>query len=326
VLAVIDPGPLLTIQDTGRPGLGRLGVPPSGACDSWGLAVANLLVDAAPGAAALEVTFGGCTLEAIETCVVGLGGADLGAERDDGRPLRRGTAHRVPAGARIRLTGADRGMRAYVALAGGISIEAWMGSASTYAPGRLGFADGRALRAGDRLAPRRPGDLDAVGSVWPVRLAPHPADKRGPLGIVTGPDLDAAPDGTLEALVTAAWRVSTSSDRMGLRLDGPSLGPGDEIVSHPLLPGAVQLPPDGRPIVMLVDGPTIGGYPVLGVVPAADLPRIGQLRPGDEVRFTPLAAETAREQSRGQRALLDRAAATLHADAVWLRLADRAGG
>jgi biotin-dependent carboxylase-like uncharacterized protein len=326
VLNVIEPGPLLTIQDAGRPGLGRLGVPPSGACDSWGLAVANLLVDAPPGAAALEVTFGGCTLEAIETCVVGLGGADLGAERDDGRPLRPGTAHRVPAGARIRFTGPERGLRAYVALAGGIAVVASMGSASTYAPGRLGFADGRALRAGDRLSPRRPGDLDAVGSVWPVRLAPHPADTCGPLGIVTGPDPEAAPDRALEALVAAAWRVSTSSDRMGLRLDGPSLGPGNEIVSHPLLPGAVQLPPDGRPIVMLVDGPTIGGYPVLGVVQAADLPRLGQLRPGDEVRFTPLAAEVAREQWRGQRALLDRAAATLRADAIWLRLSDRAGG
>jgi biotin-dependent carboxylase-like uncharacterized protein len=326
VLAVIDPGPLLTIQDAGRPGLGRLGVPPAGACDSWGLAVANLLADAAPGAAALEVTFGGCTLEAIDTCVVGLGGADLGAERDDGRPLRRGTAQRVPAGARIRFTGAERGMRAYVALAGGIAVVASMGSASTYAPGRLGFADGRALQAGDRLSPRRPGDLDAVGSMWPVRLAPHPAEQRGPLGIVTGPDLGAAPDGALEALVAAAWRVSTSSDRMGLRLDGSSLGPGTEIVSHPLLPGAVQLPPDGRPIVVLVDGPTIGGYPVLGVVPAADLPRLGQLRPGDEVRFIPLAVEEAREQMRGQRARLDRAAATLRADAIWLRLADRAGG
>lgn len=326
MLEVVEPGPFLTIQDAGRTGLGRLGVPRSGACDPWGLAVANLLVDAARGAAALEVTFGGCTLMALETCAVGLAGADLGAERDDGLRLPSGVAHRIPAGARIRLSGANRGVRAYIALAGGISTETWMGSASTYRPGRLGFAGGRALQAGDRLSPRRRGDLEVVGNAWSSRLAPHPAGERRPFGIVPGPDLDAAPERALEAFLAAAWRVSPSSDRMGIRFDGASLGPGAEIVSHPLLPGAVQLPPDGRPIVMLADGPTIGGYPVLGVVPAADLPRLGQLRPGDEVRFGVMTAEAARDRWREQQAAFDRAANAMRADAVWTRLADRAGG
>ena len=326
MLQVIEPGPLLTIQDAGRPGLGRLGVPRSGACDAWGLGVANLLVGAAPGSAALEVTFGGCVLEALEATAVGLGGADLGAERDDGRRLPPGTAHRIPAGARIRFTGAVHGMRAYVALAGGIAIGTWMGSASTFAIGRLGFEDGRPLRPGDRLVARRPGDLDAVGGTWPSRLAPHPAEWTGPLGIVPGPDLDAAPDDALAGLASATWLVSTSSDRMGLRLDGPSLGSGREIVSHPLVPGAVQLPADGRPIVMLVDGPTIGGYPVLGVVPTVDLPRLGQLRPGDEIGFQVERPEAARGRLRDQQAAFDRGAAALRADAVWVRLAAGAGG
>jgi antagonist of KipI len=326
VLQVIEPGPLLTIQDAGRPGLGRLGVPLSGACDWWGLAVANLLVGAAPGSAGLEVTFGGSVLAALETCAVGLGGADLTAELDDGRRLPPGYAHRIPAGAQIRFAGAARGMRAYLALAGGIAIGAWMGSASTYALGKLGFEDGRPLRAGDELVPARRGDVDAAGSAWPTGLAPHPADASGPLGIVSGPDLDAAPNDALASLAAAAWRVSVSSDRMGLRLDGPSLGPGREIVSHPLLPGAVQLPADGRPIVMLVDGPTIGGYPVLGVVPAVDLPRLGQLRAGDEIAFRAETPEAARGRARTQRAALDRAAAALRADAVWVRLTGEAGG
>lgn len=326
MLRVIEPGPFLTIQDAGRPGVGRLGVPLSGACDAWGLAVANLLAGAAPGSAALEVTIGGCVLEALEPTAVGLGGADLGVERDDGTRLPSGTTHRIPAGARIRFTGAVHGMRAYLALPGGIAIGAWMGSASTYTFGKLGFEDGRPLRAGDELVPRRRGDLDAVGSTWPAGLAPHPADGSGPLGIVPGPDLDAAPDGPLAGLAASAWRVSTSSDRMGLRLDGPSLGPGHEIVSHPLLPGAVQLPAGGRPIVMLVDGPTIGGYPVLGVVPAVDLPRLGQLRPGEEIGFQVESAEAARYRARVQAAALDRAAAALRADAVWVRLAAGAGG
>ena len=326
MLRVIDPGQFLTIQDAGRPGLGRLGVPLSGACDAWGLAVANLLAGAAPGSAGLEITFGGCVLEALETCAIGLGGADLGLERDDGRCLATGGAHRIPAGARVRFSGGGRGMRAYLALPGGIAIGTWMGSASTYAVGKLGFEDGRPLRTGDDLVPRRRGDLDAVGSTWSAWLAPHPADATGPLGIVPGPDLGAAPDGALANLVASAWRVSTSSDRMGLRLDGPSLGPGHEIVSHPVLPGAVQLPADGRPIVMLADGPTIGGYPVLGVVPAVDLPRLGQLRPGDEIGFQVEAAEAARDRARVQHAALDRAAATLRADAVWVRLTGGAGG
>ncbi len=325
VLQVIEPGPFLTIQDTGRPGLGRLGVPRSGACDAWGLGVANLLVGAPPGSAALEVTFGGCLLEALETTAVGLGGADLGAERDDGRRLPPGTAHRIPAGARIRFAGALRGMRAYVALAGGIAIETSMGSASTFAAGRLGFEDGRPLQAGDRLVARRPGDLDGVGGRWPSRLAPHPDERTGPVGIVPGPDLDAAPDGALTGLASTPWRVSTSSDRMGLRLDGPSLGSGREIVSHPLVPGAVQLPADGRPIVMLVDGPTIGGYPVLGVVPTVDLPRLGQLRPGDEIRFEAETPEAARGRLLAQREAFERGAAALRADAVWIRLAAGAG-
>jgi 5-oxoprolinase (ATP-hydrolysing) subunit C len=113
---------------------------------------------------------------------------------------------------------------------------------------------------------------------------------------------------------------------MGLRLDGPSLGPGREIVSHPLVPGAVQLPADGRPIVMLVDGPTIGGYPVLGVVPTVDLPRLGQLRPGDEIGFRAETPEAARGRLRAQQAAFDRGAAALRADAVWVRLAAGAGG
>ena len=326
MLQVIEPGPLLTIQDAGRPGLAHLGVPPSGACDPWGLAVANLLAEAPRDAAALEVTLGGCVLEAVETCAVALAGADLGAERDDGRPLRSEAVHRIPAGARLRFAAGDRGARAYVALAGGIAVEPTMGSASSYLPGRLGFADGRPLRPGDRLEPRRRGDLGAVGHAWPARLAPHPAAAGGPLGVVPGPDGEAAPPAALHGLVDAAWRVSQAADRMGLRLDGPSLGAGAEIVSHPLVPGAIQLPPGGRPIVLLVDGPTIGGYPVIGVVPAADLPRLGQLRPGDEVRFALVTAENARELWRRQLARLDRAAAALRADAVWHRLADHAGG
>ncbi len=326
MLELVDPGALATIQDGGRAGYGHLGVPASGAADAFGLAVANLLAGVSPGAAALELTLGGAELLAVETCAVALGGADLGAEFDDGRPLVADAVHHLRPGTRVRFRGAVHGLRAYVALAGGIAAARELGSASTYGPGRLGFAGGRPLRAGDRLVPGRRGDLGAVGHTWPSVLAPHPATAGGPLGIVPGPDLEAVPPGTLVALAAMAWTVEPASDRMGIRLAGPALEPGSEIVSHPLMPGAVQLPPGGRPIVALVDGPTIGGYPVIGVVPRADLPRLGQLRPGDTVRFAAETAERARVRWQDQQALLARARAWLRQDAVWHRLADHAGG
>ena len=326
MLEVVDPGVLLTIQDGGRPGLAQLGVPTSGACDRWGLATANLLVGAPPDAPALEVTLGGCLLEVTATCALALGGADLGAERDDGRSLRPGITHRVPRGARIRFAGAGRGLRAYVALPGGLAVDLVLGAAASYAPGRLGFAGGRPLRPGDRVAARRPGDLGTIGHAWPAELAPHPMASLGPLALVPGPDAGMAPPAALEAVQEIAWRVASASDRMGLRLEGASLGRGREIVSHPLVAGAVQVPPDGSPIVLLPDGPTIGGYPVIGVVPLADGPRLGQLRPGDEVRFSVLDAEAARARLRDQAARLAAAAGMLRADAIWHALPDHAGG
>lgn len=325
MLEVVEAGPLLTLQDAGRAGLAHLGVPPSGAADAWGLRVANALADAPDGAAALEVTLGACTLRAVETCVVAIGGADLGAERDDGLALRPDAAHRLPAGALVRFAGAVWGVRAYVGLAGGIATDPVMGSASTYGPGGLGFAGGRPLRPGDRFAPRRPGDMAAAGRAWPTRIAPHPATCGGPLAFVPGPDQAAAPPDALGALARGAWTVSPASDRMGMRILGPSLGSGREIASHPLLPGAVQVPPDGHPIVLLVDGPTIGGYPVVGVVAAADLPRLGQLGVGDEVRLEPVSAADARDRLRAQRERFSRGLDALHADSLWHRLADHAG-
>jgi len=317
---------LMTLQDAGRPGFEELGIPPSGACDAWGLAVANVLADAPPDGAAIEVTLGGGELLVVETCAVSLAGADLGAERDDGRPLRPDATHRLPAGSRLRFRGSARGARAYVGLAGGIVAAKVLGSAATHEQGGLGGIDGRSLRAGDRLVPVRRGDLAATGRDWPTRIAPHPAADHGPIRFVPGPDLASVPAATLDGLVATAWRVAAACDRMGIRLDGPPLPAGAEMVSHPLVPGAIQLPADGRPLLIMADGPTVGGYPAIGVVPRAELPRLGQLRPGDEIRFASQPAEGARVAWRDQRARLAGAADTLHADAVWHRLVDHAGG
>ncbi len=326
MLEVVAPGPLLTLQDHGRPGLAHLGVPPSGACDPWGLAVANMLAEAQPGAIALEVTLGGTQLRAVETCAVALAGADLGAELDDGRPLPTGAVYRLPAGSQLRFAGSRTGMRAYVGLAGGVAGTMVLGSASTCVPAGIGGIDGRPLRAGDVLRPIRRGDLGAVGRVWPAQVAPHPADLDGPLRFVAGPDLRHLSPDAAEALAAATWRAGSASDRMGIRLEGATLAPGHEILSHPVVPGAIQTPADGRPLVLLVDGPTIGGYPVVGVVPRWEWPRLGQLRPGDPVTFAAQDAVGARTAWAEQQRLLAVAAGVIHIDALWEDLADGAGG
>lgn len=330
MLEVVDPGPLLTLQDRGRPGLAHLGVPPSGAADPWGHAVACLLAEAPAGAAVLEVTLGGARLRAVETCTVALGGADLGAELDDGRRLPCGAVHLLPAGSEIRFAGSGpgsaSGIRAYVALAGGIDARPVLGSASTCVPARLGGIDGRPLRAGDVLLPARRGDLGAAGRVWPSGTAPHPATRPGPIRFVAGPDLRHLPPDAPEALAASTWVVGPASDRMGIRLDGANLPAGREILSHPVIPGAVQVPADGRPVVLFVDGPTIGGYPVAGVVPRWQWPRLGQLGPGDRVRFAVQAAAAARAAWSAQQRVLAAAARSVRADALWDRLADGSGG
>ncbi len=326
MLEVVDPGLLLTLQDRGRPGWAHLGIPVSGAADTWGLAVANLLAGGPVDAAAVEVTLGGAELIARETCLVSLGGTDLGAERDDGVALAGGVAHRLPAGSRIRFAGARSGLRAYLALAGGIEAGRVLGSVSTYATAGLGGVDGRALRAGDVLTPVRRGDLAGAGLSWPAEALPHPATGTGPILFVAGPDLRRLAADVVDAFTAATWRIGPAGDRMGLRLEGPPLAAGVEIVSHALVPGAIQLPSGGQPLVLLVDGPTVGGYPVLGVVARAEMPRLGQLRPGDVVRFGAQEPDHARAAWRVQQDALARAARALAVDVLWHHLVDHAGG
>jgi 5-oxoprolinase (ATP-hydrolysing) subunit C len=333
VLEVVHAGLLLTIQDRGRPGLERLGVPRSGACDSWALAVAGILAGAGWDAPAAEVTLAGAELLAVETCAVALAGPDLGAERDDGLPLAPDAVHRLPAGARLRFTGsgsrpwtgAASGMRGYLALAGGVAARRVLGSASTLVAAGLGGIDGRALQPGDRLIPVRRGDLATVGRAWPAGVARHPASLPGPVRFVAGPDLRLLPAASVAAFAAAGWTVA-AVDRMGVRLDGPPLPPGAEILSHPLVTGAIQVPSGGLPIAMLADGPTLGGYPVIGVVPRAELPRLAQLRPGDPVTFASVSADEARAAWREQARTLSLVAATIDADAIWHGLAAGAGG
>jgi biotin-dependent carboxylase-like uncharacterized protein len=336
MLEVVDPGFLATIQDGGRTDWPDLGVPRSGACDRWSLAVANLLVGAPPDAPAIEVTIGGAVFRAVAPGVVGLAGADLGARVADaraggaGRAVMPGSTIALAEGDLLELPGAGEGARAYLSLPGGLAVATVLGSASTLAAARLGGIDGRALRAGDRLRGGATGAGApgvAPGRVWP-RLDDDPAARAGrPLRILAGPDLEATGDDVLDALAGRRWIVGPQSDRMGILLEGEPIGPRrhPDLLTHGVVPGAIQLLPSGRPVVLLVDAQPTGGYPVPAVVITADLPRLGQLRPGDGIGFEVVAMDHAVEALRRQRDALAEGARVIRADATWEDLAGWSG-
>ena len=271
VLEVLAPGPLTTVQDGGRAGYARLGVPRSGAFDRSALRAANRLVGNPPDAAALEVTLGGLQLRLHHALTLAITGAPCTG-------LDHGVAVTLPAGAVVRLDTPRAGLRSYLAVRGAIALSAVLGSRSTDTLSGLGPAP---LRAGDRLAvgPEPPAPVD--GS-----LVPAPALPRR-LRVVLGPRADwFAPDAPT-ALTRTGWTVRPDSDRIGVRLDGPPLRRirAGELPSEPTLPGALQVPPDGRPILLGPDAPVTGGYPVIAVLRTAELSAAAQLRPGDRVRF-----------------------------------------
>lgn len=312
MLRVIEPGLLSTVQDVGRPGAVHLGVPVSGACDVWSMACANRLLDNAPAAAVLEMTLQGAIFEVLASGVIGIAGADMEAVLvDDGRVLAPGRSHAVERGATLRFGAARSGMRTYLALPGGIDVPVVLGSRSTCLAGGFGGLDGRAMAQGDVLMPvRAPADA-AAGRTWPS-IEGDPFAERV-VRIVPLEEAPGVPRDALAALVGQEWTISPVGDRTGARLDGEPV-PTDEtaatLVSSGVLPGVIQLLPSGRPIVLLADAPTIGGYPVPAVVAIADLPIVAQRGPGDRVSFMIVEAEAARLAARDRRNELERTRTT----------------
>lgn len=272
MIVVERPGLLTTVQDLGRPGRAHLGVPRAGAVDVPGLLRANALVGNVPGAAALEVTADGPRLRFEVDATVAV--HDL--------------ARFVPAGTVLDVGPVRRGLRSYVAVRGGFDTEVVLGSRSTCTLSGLGR---RALRAGDALAVGR----EVRGEPRRVQVPDLPAEPV--LRVLLGPRDDALSAQGRQALVTTAWTVAPASDRTGVRLDGPPLDrvPAGELPSEGVVPGAVQVPPDGRPVLFLANCPTTGGYPVVGVVREADLWLAAQAAPGTRLRFSTEGAEQGRE-------------------------------
>ena len=338
LLDVINGGLLTTVQDLGRFGHRDEGVPVAGACDEVGLAVANLVIGNPAGAAAIECTIIGPELVARRDLMIGIGGADLGiAVEPGGRPLAPGRSHRIVAGERLAFgrRPLDDGCRAYLAVPGGVDVPEMLGSRSTSLVGAFGGLEGRPLRAGDSIAAiGSPSAPDGPDARWPGPQTPRPVDApvrvlpgpgRRPDAAAAGHDLDAV----LAVLVATSWRVAAASDRRGLRLDGPPLPIGEDAsaASHGVLPGTIQVTPSGQPLVLLRDGGTTGGYPVTGVVIAADLWRLGRARPGGPIEFELIDAESARSAAAEYRSWFAAGAQRLRAGPAdtWEHLADEAG-
>ncbi len=291
-ITVVQPGLFTTVQDLGRRGHRAAGVPLSGAADSLSLRLANLLVGNPEDAAGLECTLLGPTLRLERDATVAVAGAVF-----PGLPANR--AVRVTAGTEIVLGHATSGCRGYLAVAGGIDVPPVLGSRSTLVAAGFGGYAGRPLKAGDRLAV-----CDAAATRVESRRAIESAAAelgtvRRPcvLRVIPGEQADIAG----EAVWSRSFRASSRSDRMGLRLDGEPLGLASRegsMQSVAVFPGTVQLPPDGRPIVLLADAQTIGGYHVVGQVIEADLPLAAQLRPGEEVRLQLVTIDEARDALR----------------------------
>ncbi|MFL6105339.1 MAG: biotin-dependent carboxyltransferase family protein [Marmoricola sp.] len=283
-LEVLGPGTLTTVQDLGRPGYAHLGVTRSGALDRPALRLANRLVGNEEGAAGLETTLDGVRFRARQSCRIAVTGGEA-VVTVGGRPAAWGSAVPVPAGIEVTVGPAFRGLRSYVAAAGGIEVEAVLGS-----------------RSSDLLSGLGPAPL-TVGMLLPLGPAGRAPDEAvalpRPLGTVLrlelGPREDWFTDEALGSLDGSVYEVGPASNRIGLRLSGRPIerARSGELPTEPMVLGAVQVPPSGQPVVFLADHPTTGGYPVIAVVREADLPVCAQARPGDRLTLRVVAAAVA---------------------------------
>jgi antagonist of KipI len=274
-IRVASPGLLTTVQDLGRFGWAQFGVSAAGAADPLAFRAANLLVGNAENAPALEMTLSGPALEFDSAATIAITGADFGSN------LPLWTSVEVPAGDTVRFGATRSGARAYLAVRGGITAPLVMGSASTHVTTGVG---GRPLRKGDVLP------IGAAAVRAPRTGSPPPFLPTGPLRVTAGPQEDRfAGD-----LYRGEYTVTEESNRMGLRLRGPAIpSPPGGMLTEGVPLGAVQVPPDGQPIILFVDHQTTGGYPKPANVISADFWRLGQLRPRDTVTFERIDIQTA---------------------------------
>ena len=311
-MEVLRPGLLTTVQDRSRFGYQKFGVPASGAADVIALQVANLLVGNPESAAALEITALGPQLRFLADAVAALTGAEVQADLDGG-PVPWFQSFLVRAGQTLDVQACTRGLRSYLAIAGGIDVPALLGSRSTCLAAAFGGFQGRALAVGDVL---RVGSVSEplvdlarrdIPEGWRLRQ-----ESPGTLRVVLGPQDDAFTVEGLRTFLESTYQVTQYTNRMGCRLDGPEIPHREsaDIISDWVPMGGVQVPGDRKPIILLADRQTTGGYPKIATVIGPDLPLVAQCRPGDPLRFQAVtmveAQAIAREVETALRALAPR--------------------
>ena len=304
-IVVMTPGFLTTVQDAGRPGHAAHGVSASGAADPIALRIGNRLVGNDENAAALEITLVGGSFRFESDGVVSLTGADAGAHVGD-RALPPWRPALVRSGETLVCSGLRGGARTYVCVRGGLAVPLLFGSASTHLVTGLGGHGGRALRAGDRIL------VGAAIRGEPHRRAVDPSivpgyRAREPFRATGGPQASWFTASELSGFYGTEWTVDEACDRMGIRLAGPRLAriAPRELVTEGVPLGAIQVPPSGLPIVIFVEHQTTGGYPKIANVIAADLARLGGLRPRDAIRFEEVSLDAAWSMLRAQQEALD---------------------
>jgi antagonist of KipI len=292
MITVLKAPAFATVQDQGREGWRSSGVPPSGAMDRRSLAIGNFLAGNPAGSAGLEWALGGGTIRFESAASLALAGARARATLS-GQPVAGDQTLHARGGAILAIEAIERGRFLYICVAGGIAVPPVLQSRSTYLPAALGGLEGRRLVAGDVL-PLRTAERRAPAAGFSFPPPSHPESIK--LRVVAGPQSDRFGPEVWRQFLGEPFEVTPASDRMGYRLRGPRLAAAAEagtLPSEAACPGAVQVPDDGAPIVLMPDGPTVGGYPKLGVVIGVDLPRLAQCTPGHAVRFRPVSVDEA---------------------------------
>lgn len=301
-LRIVVPGVATTLQDAGRRGYLRFGISGSGAMDPDLLALANALVGNPADAAAIEIAMLGPTLVCeAEVCRVALAGASF-AMALNGRVLDPYTAYDLRRGDRLTFGAPGRGLRAWLAVAGGFAVAPMLGSVSTHTRTRLGGLDGNPLAAGDLLPLRAP---EPVGRPLTLPQAHWPRF-GGSIRVVLGPQADSFTEEGLRTFLSATYTLTARADRMGCHLDGPPIAhaEGFNIVSDGIVNGSIQVPGHGRPLILLADRHTTGGYPKIATVISADFGRLAQVRPGETIRFESVTVDEAQSLARDAKSAL----------------------
>jgi len=292
MMEVLHAGLCDLVMGAARTGFGALGVPAGGASDPAALAAANALVGNSADAAGLEMTLAGPILRFPQGATVALTGAPFMATRSCGATVVWNETLVLAPGETLTIGRVALGCRCWLAVQGGLMVPQVLGSYSTFLPAGFGGHMGRALQAGDALTLGvQTGEVHLLRATPPVFDHPHAT-----LRVVAGPQVCGFEDVGLASFFSGHYQITAATDRRGLRLAGPVVTyAGGELPSQGVLPGAIQVPPDGQPIILGWDGPVTGGYPVIAVVVTADLASLAQLKPGDTLQFETVEVERARE-------------------------------